>query len=82
VAEVRQLHGDRMWFTDPRSSSRSLAVTSHPEAGVVVLSLWSDDTCTASFRLPIDDAPRLIAALGTALSARPPARGGKTLTAS
>jgi hypothetical protein len=53
-----------MWFTDPRSSSRRLAVTSHPEAGVVVLSLWCGDTCTGSFRLPMDEAPRLIAALG------------------
>jgi hypothetical protein len=59
-----------------------LAVTSHPEAGVVVLSLWSDDTCTGSFRLPIDDAPRLIASLGTALSEHLPSRADATLTAS
>jgi hypothetical protein len=71
-----------VWFTDPRSPARRLAVTSHPEFGVVVLSLWTDDTCTGSFQLPIDDAPRLIAALGTALGEHLPDRGDTSLTAS
>jgi hypothetical protein len=79
VAEVRQLHGDRMWFTDPRSSSRRLAVTSHSEAGVVVLSLWNGDTCTGSFRLPMADAPALVAALGHALTEH--SAGGATTQA-
>jgi hypothetical protein len=71
-----------VWFTDPRRSSRRLAVTSHPEAGVVVLSLWSGDTCTGTFRLPIDDAPRLIAALGNALTGHTAHDGDTSLTAS
>jgi hypothetical protein len=82
VAEVRQLDGERIWFTDPRGSSRGLAVTAHPEAGVLVLSHWSGDTCTGSFRLPMDDVPRLIAALGYALGESSGHDGDTSLTAS
>ena len=82
MAEVRQLHGDRVWFSDPRSPSRRMAVTSHPEAGVVVLSLWTDSTCTGSFRLPMSDAPALIAALGYALGEHAARDGDTSLTAS
>lgn len=31
----------------------------HAERDQVVLSLWHDGTCAASFRLPIEEAPRL-----------------------
>jgi hypothetical protein len=63
VAEEGLVLGDRVWFTDPRTPSRRLAVSNHPEAGIVVLSLWHDDRCTGSFRLPQDDAPALVTAL-------------------
>jgi hypothetical protein len=43
-------------FTDARGAARTLQVSWHDEgAGLVVLSLWRDDTCTASFRLARDD---------------------------
>jgi hypothetical protein len=32
----------------------------HPDAGVVVISLWAAEVCTATFRLPIEDAPELM----------------------
>jgi len=48
------------WFTDPRTPERRMKVASHPEAGVVVLSFWAAERCTATFRLPIDRAPELM----------------------
>lgn len=43
-------------FTDTRGASRTLRVSWHDDgAGLVVLSLWRDGTCTASFRLARDD---------------------------
>ena len=50
-------------FLDTRGSGRVLRVSWHPEADVVVLSLWRDDTCMGSFRLALDEVPELIAAL-------------------
>lgn len=69
MAEVGLLYGDRVWFSDARSPFRRLAVSSHPEAGLVILSLWTGDTCTATFRVPVADAPRLISSLAEGLAA-------------
>lgn len=63
MAEEGFVLGERVWFADRRTPSRRLAVSSHPEAGVVVLSLWQDDRCTGTFRLPMGDAHALVAAL-------------------
>ncbi len=73
MAEEGIVLGERVWFADPRTTARRLAVSSHPEAGVVVLSLWQDDRCTGSFRLPIADAPALVAALTEGLTPSGPA---------
>jgi hypothetical protein len=42
------------WFADARG--RSLRATWHPEAGMVVLSLWQADRCVGTFRLSATDA--------------------------
>ena len=63
MAEHERLLGERAWFVDSRSPARRLAVTTHADAGIVVLSLWQGDRCTGSFRLPLADAPALVAAL-------------------
>jgi hypothetical protein len=46
----------------------SLRLTWHAERDQVVLSLWHDGTCAASFRLPVEEAPQvagfLMAAIG------------------
>lgn len=46
----------------------SLRLTWHAERDQVVLSIWHDGTCAASFRLPVEEAPQvagfLMAALG------------------
>jgi hypothetical protein len=47
-------------FLDARGGSRALRVSWHSEAGVVVLSLWREGTCSGSFRLEIGDVPDLI----------------------
>jgi hypothetical protein len=73
MAEVGLLYGDREWFSDARSPFRRLAVSSHPEAGLVILSLWTADTCTATFRVPVADAARLISCLAEGLASGLPA---------
>ncbi len=47
-------------FLDARGDGRSMRVSWHPEADVVVLSLWRGETCAGSFRLTVDEVPELI----------------------
>ena len=47
-------------FLDARGSERALRVSWHSEADIVVLSLWRDNVCAASFRLSIEEVPELI----------------------
>ena len=47
----------RALFTDERGTG--LRVTWHAERGLVVLSLWRDDVCVGTFRMPVADAARL-----------------------
>jgi hypothetical protein len=66
MAAVRKLTTPGSIFLDPRGADRALRVSWHQEAepnGVVVLSLWRDNLCTASFRLAVDEVPDLIALL-------------------
>jgi hypothetical protein len=46
-------------FTDARGGGRALRATWHPEAHLLVLSIWRDDVCIASHRLSADDVPEL-----------------------
>lgn len=50
-------------FLDQRSGGRSLRVSWHPDADLVVLSLWREGTCAGTFRLPMTEVPDLIDAL-------------------
>jgi hypothetical protein len=50
-------------FFDVRSASRSLRISWYAGTGVAVLSIWQGGICTGSFRLPMGDLPRMIAAL-------------------
>ena len=52
-------------FLDERGSG--LRVTWHPERDLVVLSVWHDDRCVGTFRLPVQDVPRLSGLLAAAL---------------
>jgi hypothetical protein len=55
------------WFEDARG--RSLRTSWHPEAGLVVISLWEADRCIGTFRLPVADAPELMVLLAGAVKA-------------
>ena len=55
-------------FLDARGDGRALRVTWHPEAGVVVLSLWRENVCAGSFRVATEDVPVLIASLRSGLA--------------
>jgi hypothetical protein len=54
-------------LADARGDSRALRVTWHDEAGVVVLSVWRDNLCTASVRLAPDEAAELVGVLAAGL---------------
>ncbi len=54
-------------FFDPRDEGRSLRLSFHEDLGVFILSLWRDDTCLGTFRLAVEEAPRMIHSVVTAL---------------
>jgi hypothetical protein len=60
VTPARRLPKTGSVFLDARGGDRALRATWHHEAGVVVLSLWRDNVCAGSFRLPIDEVPDFI----------------------
>lgn len=67
-------------FLDARDGGRALRVSWHHErsvdhqdsggSGVVVLSVWREHTCVATFRLEEDEVPRFVDALVSGLVAR------------
>lgn len=66
MAQQRAPH-TREVFLDPRGGDRSLRVTWHQEAQLVVLSLWRDNVCAGTFRLTADEVPDLIGFLRSGL---------------
>jgi hypothetical protein len=52
-------------FLDERGTG--LRVTWHPERDLVVLSVWQGDSCIGTFRMPVQDIPRLSGLLAAAL---------------
>jgi len=58
-------------FVDPRDDGRALRVSWHPENRQVVLSLWRDDFCIATHRLPATEVARLVQALVEGLAGVP-----------
>jgi hypothetical protein len=57
------LYGERVWFSDARGVVRRMGVSTHPTDSTIVISLWQGDVCTGTFRLPANDAARLISTL-------------------
>jgi hypothetical protein len=57
--------GRSEWVLDERG--RSLRATWHPEADLVVVSLWSGTTCIGTVRLAGPDAARLIGLMAPAV---------------
>jgi hypothetical protein len=58
-------------FFDSRGADRALRLSRHPDAGVVVLSIWNGGVCQGTFRLPSDQIAAFAEAL---LSAAPETR--------
>ena len=54
-------------FLDARGDGRALRASWHPEADVVVLSLWRGPVCAGSFRLSVEDVPALVELLRASL---------------
>jgi len=53
------------------AAGRRLRVSSHPDAGRVVLSIWQDDVCRATLRLAEEDVPALVKMLSSSLVQSP-----------
>jgi hypothetical protein len=65
-------------FLDPRGEGRSLRVSGHRGAATVVLSIWRQGECRATFRLAGSEVDEFIRAL---LNAAPPSAPGTDLPA-
>ncbi|WP_141005038.1 hypothetical protein [Nocardioides humi] len=56
-------------YLDARGDGRALRVSWHSEAELVVLSLWRDNVCTATFQLDVADVPGLVDLLSARFAA-------------
>ena len=65
VENTGALSARRDMFLDERGAG--LRVTWHPERDLVVLSVWHDESCVGTFRMPVQDVPRLSRLLAAAL---------------
>jgi hypothetical protein len=83
VDNTPPLSARRDIFLDERGAG--LRVSWHPERDLVVLSVWQGDRCVGTFRMPVQDVPRLSGLLAAALGdwvdqadagRAEPARGG------
>ncbi|HWM99279.1 MAG TPA: hypothetical protein VNO54_19740, partial [Streptosporangiaceae bacterium] len=63
-------------FFDVRGSSRSMRLSWYADTGVSVFSIWQGGTCTGTFRLPMEELPRLIDALQRGAQANDPRGSG------
>jgi hypothetical protein len=71
VGEVQPLPKLGGVFTDARRAGRTLRVSWHAEAGVVVVSLWDGARCTGTVQVPAGDVPELIRSLTLGLESTP-----------
>ena len=80
VENTSALSGRRDMFLDERGTG--LRVSWHPERDLVVLSVWQGDGCIGTFRMSVQDIPRLSGLLAAALgdwvdqTGVPPGSGG------
>ncbi|MGY1601149.1 hypothetical protein [Geodermatophilus sp. SYSU D00815] len=51
------------WAGDVRQDGRAVRATAHPEAGLLTLSVWRDDTCAGTVHLAPAEVARLVARL-------------------
>jgi hypothetical protein len=65
VENTSALSARRDMFLDERGTGPR--VTWHPERDLVVLSVWQGDSCVGTFRMSVQDVPRLSGLLAAAL---------------
>ncbi|KAA1421959.1 hypothetical protein F0U44_06790 [Nocardioides humilatus] len=70
MAAVRPLPRTGSVFLDARGDQRALRVSWHDEADLMVVSIWRENVCAATFRLAADDVPDLIDSLVDAMRQR------------
>lgn len=75
-----RLQAARHLFVDRRGGG--MRVSTHPEHGVVVLSLWRGDRCVGTFQLEPDEAARLAAVLAQGLASMATTASGPAADAS
>jgi hypothetical protein len=63
-------------FFDVRGNSRTMRLSWYADTGVAVFSIWQGGKCTGTFRLPIDDLPRMVEILQRGPESRRPRSGG------
>src|SRR5579871_3734305 len=63
-------------FFDVRGSSRSMRLSWYADTGVSVFSIWQGGTCTGTFRLPMEELPRLVDSLQRGVQGADPRGGG------
>src|SRR5258708_12920175 len=61
-------------FFDVRGSSRSMRLSWYADTGVAVFSIWQGGMCTGTFRLAIDDLPRMVETLQRGPGGQSPGR--------
>ena len=47
-------------FFDVRGNSRTMRMSWYADTGIAVFSIWQGGMCTGTFRLPIEDLPRMV----------------------
>jgi plasmid replication initiation protein len=55
-------------LSDRRNGDRAIRVATHPDHGLVTLSMWRADVCVATHQMAAADASGLIAMLANALT--------------
>ena len=68
MSTVVQLPTRGRWAWDARGDSRAVRVSPHVRENVVNLSVWRDDICVGTVRLPPEEASVLVAGLTDCLS--------------
>jgi hypothetical protein len=63
-------------FFDVRGSSRSMRLSWYSDSAVAVFSIWQGGVCTGTFRLAIDDLPRMVQVLSSGPGASHPGAAG------
>lgn len=56
------------WIPDARGHGRGVVVSARPEAGLVTVSVWRENVCSATMRLAPEEAAALIGALADGLA--------------